>query len=341
MDSYLEYKSVINALCKLSYFENVRCVRYVSYIREIVESVVGVEYLRKDNKKNVDFIINKKNFDYHSGKKSDKIKVKHLLSRLNDNNELGFLIDHNKDVDTFLLSAFDKYFYPQYLWLVDAKELFISSNMSQFNPEASSVKFRFICENCHEGCNDVYVWNRVNICEKCYKMPKWKLKKRKWSLKRYNNIVRQFQDRAYLVVKDEDICYMRKFELTEKLMQLKNLMGTGFHKPNFANRSLAQSLLLEKQRDILELSGNRDKRSLKSIAEAAIELELGPKNKDETISVLLRRKFNQIENFDQRYDNVYNLIIEKQTNWEVKTGEKLGIKDIINEAVINGIEKVI
>lgn len=159
---------------------------------------------------------------------------------------------------------------------------------------------------------------------------------------------KQFRNMKTLLIRNSEdvIDYMNKFELKEKLEQLKIIMKMGYHKPNDEHKDFARLLLFKKQRQILDTTGI--KRSIRNIAEDAIELGLGPKEIS-IESVVLKTKKRRLrivegerkgQPQEECENDAYNLIIEKQKEIFDMTGNMRTIKDIIDAAIELGIEYV-
>lgn len=158
----------------------------------------------------------------------------------------------------------------------------------------------------------------------------------------------QFRDRGTLKIRNSEhiIDYMSKFELKEKLEQLKTIMKMGYHKPNDEHKDFVRLLLTKKQNHIFNTTGV--KKSIRSIAEDAIERGLGPKeiSVENVVLKIKKRRLRIIEgemkeqSQEERENDAYNLVIEKQKEIFDTTGNMRTIKDVVDAAIELGIEYV-
>lgn len=140
---------------------------------------------------------------------------------------------------------------------------------------------------------------------------------------------------------------MVKYELTEKLVQLKSVIKMNYHRPECSDDNV-QQLLIEKQKYLFEKTGI--KRKIEYIIEDAIEL--GLENDSENISdddIILKMKKRRLRKekgiqkglSPKEYENdAYCIIVEKQKEIFVSTGNKRSIEEIVEAAIILGLNKL-
>lgn len=309
--NYIEYKNIIRSYTKIPYFEQPNCARYTDYIKEGVESVFN--NITKDG--NID-----ERADFYMEIDGKRLKVKHLTSSRHiycndmrkDRYYWVYYIDHNSFVDAFLLSAFDNRnsINFQHLWLIKSNIVFEllyhrSKRMYKYkDKEKIRSKKKF--------------WNRE-----------------KFTINDFPNFIEQ----------------MEKYELKVELKKLKKLK---FIRTEKEHKDLAHALLIEKQKEIFDKTDT--KRSIEYLIEESIEISLGKRfeissNNDDSVNVavqkMLKKRLREEEGrrkgiLQEEYENeAYNLIIERQKDLFDKTGDLKSIKEILNEGIEAGIDRVI
>jgi len=292
--NFIEYEKIMSTFEYVPYFENPDCPLYIKHIREYLESILDIERLPYKGS-----IYRKKPVDFLMNWNGEKLKVKHLISCLHGDSADPFweyLIEHNKEADAFLLTAFgDKeYLELQHMWLIKSEQTLTKINRRRFGNS------------------------------------------------------KPFRDREVLLIRNSKdvIDYIDKFELKEKLEQLKNIMKMGYHKPNDEHKSFVRLLLIKKHNQIFDTTGV--KRSIRNIAEDAIERGLGPKeiSVENVVLKIKRRRLRVLEgtrrgqSLEECENDAYNLVVEKQKEIFDMTGNMRTIKEIIDAGIELGIEYV-
>lgn len=259
-----------------------------------------------------------------------KIYIREYLESIFDIERLPYKGAYRKKLVDFIMS-------------LDGKKLKVKHLVSCMCDSSIGAFWKYIIEHNKEA--DAFLLMAFNDREYLELQHMWLIESDQiFKIKR---TMKPFRDRETLTIHSHKdvIDYMNKFELKEKLEQLKIVMKMGYHKPNDEHKSFARLLLFKKQRQILDTTGI--KRNIINIAEDAIERGLGPKEISiENVVLKTKKRMLRIVEGEREgqpreecENDAYNLIIEKQKEIFDMTGNMRTIKDIIDAAIELGIDR--